>query len=87
MTGNTYSCNGGSGDTICIWYNTAHAAYTCENGEYNACTGFSGDGDDLVMYSPNSNNVDGGYYCVVGSCRSQREGYWNYDGLVGGPQD
>ncbi|PCG96925.1 Hypothetical protein PENO1_065820 [Penicillium occitanis (nom. inval.)] len=86
-TGNTYSCNGGSGDTICVWYNTAHTAYTCENGEFNACTGFSGDGDNFVMYSPNSNNVGGGYYCVVGTCRSQGEGYWNYDGPAGGPQD
>ncbi|EEA19900.1 conserved hypothetical protein [Talaromyces marneffei ATCC 18224] len=86
-TGNSYNCNGNPGDTVCVWYNTAHTAYTCENGMYNTCTGFSGNGDHFVMFSPNAGNVGGGYYCVIGTCRSQGEGYWNYDGPAGGPRD
>ncbi|KAF8858500.1 hypothetical protein BDZ45DRAFT_714455 [Acephala macrosclerotiorum] len=85
-TGNTYSCTGNSGDTVCVWYNTAHTAHTIQNGAYNDCTGFSPSGGDLVMYSPNSNNVGGGYYCVIGTCRSQGSEYWNYDSPAGSPQ-
>lgn len=56
METHTYSCTGNSGDTVCVWYNTAHTAYTVQNGAYNDCTGFSPSGGTLVMYSPNSNN-------------------------------
>ncbi|CZR64860.1 uncharacterized protein PAC_14759 [Phialocephala subalpina] len=65
-TGNTYSCTGNSGDTVCVWYNTAHTAYTVQNGAYNDCTRFSPLGGTLVMYSPNSNNVGGGVIVLLG---------------------
>ena len=79
-TGNTYTCNGASGDTVCIWYNTMHTAYTvyneltmagpwgCDQGPVNS--------PDFILRSPNTNNAGGGYYCVVGTCRSQGEAYW-----------
>ncbi|KAJ5612751.1 hypothetical protein N7510_005945 [Penicillium lagena] len=86
-TGDTYSCTGSSNDTVCVWYNTAHTAYTVQNGAYNDCTGFSPSGSTLIMRSPNSNNVGGGYNCIIGtSCSSQGANYWDYNGPAGGPQ-
>lgn len=85
-TGNSYNRTGNSGDTVCVWYNTAHTAYTCQNGAYNDCTGFSPSSGEFVMFSPNINNVGGGYYCVIGTCRSQGSGYLDYNGPAGGPQ-
>ncbi|KPM37924.1 hypothetical protein AK830_g8633 [Neonectria ditissima] len=83
-TGNTYTCTADAGETVCIWYNTAHTAYTVQNADSGPCLN-SPVGDSFVLYSPNANNDGGGYYCVVGTCRSQTNGYWNYDGPAGGP--
>ncbi|KAF9761351.1 hypothetical protein IL306_003848 [Fusarium sp. DS 682] len=83
-TGNSYTCNGGPGETICIWYNIAHTAYTVQDVTTNPCTG-SKESSPYVMFSPNENNSGGGYYCVVGTCRSKGEGYWDYNGRAGGP--
>ncbi|KAH7129219.1 hypothetical protein EDB81DRAFT_661255 [Dactylonectria macrodidyma] len=84
-TGNTYTCTGGPGETLCIWYNTAHTAYTVQNVMYNTCgTSYTSSGP-FVMYSPNENNRGGGYYCVIGTCRSQGDNYWDKTGRAGGP--
>lgn len=83
-TGATYSCGGLPGETICVWYNTAHTAYTVANQQYNACQTLD-PGPSFVMYSPNTANSGGGYYCVVGACRSQGSAYWDYSGRAGGP--
>ncbi|CAL5868549.1 uncharacterized protein PFLUO_LOCUS2776 [Penicillium psychrofluorescens] len=86
-TGDTYSCTGSSNDTVCVWYNTAHTAYTVQNGAYNDCTGFSPSGGTFIMRSPNSNNEGGGYNCIIGSsCTNQGADYWDYNGPAGGPQ-
>ncbi|KAI3010078.1 hypothetical protein CBS147346_1860 [Aspergillus niger] len=37
-TGLDYQCTASSHQTVCIWYNTAHTAYTVQNGLYNVCT-------------------------------------------------
>ncbi|KFY39147.1 hypothetical protein V495_06128 [Pseudogymnoascus sp. VKM F-4514 (FW-929)] len=84
-TGNEYTCYGAAGDTVCVWYKTAHTAYTVRNYDYNQCTGASPKGTAVVK-SPNNNNKGGNYYCVMGSaCRSQGEGYWDNNGPAGGP--
>ncbi|KAF5975483.1 hypothetical protein FCOIX_7669 [Fusarium coicis] len=83
-TGNSYTCNAGKGETVCIWYNIAHTAYTVQEYTKNTCTEGKG-GTPYVMYSPNENNKGGGYYCVIGTCRSKGEGYWDYNGRAGGP--
>ncbi|KAF5249676.1 hypothetical protein FANTH_4984 [Fusarium anthophilum] len=83
-TGNSYTCNAGKGETVCIWYNIAHTAYTVQEWTKNTCTEGSG-GTPFVMFSPNENNKGGGYYCVIGTCRSKGEGYWDYNGRAGGP--
>ncbi|KAF5662963.1 hypothetical protein FHETE_7708 [Fusarium heterosporum] len=89
-TGNAYSCSGGHGEDVCIWYKTAHTAYTVQNRE--RVTGpCATDGkwhftsDPFVMFSPNEGNRGGGYYCVVGTCRAQGDAYWDYSGRAGGP--
>lgn len=101
-TGNTYSCTADAGETVCIWYNTAHTAcefpfsvphVSCTNKTLQDTVQNAHDGpclngpvgDSIVLFSPNANNDGGGYYCVVGTCRSQTDGYWNYDGPAGGP--
>ncbi|KAL4894784.1 hypothetical protein BDV59DRAFT_164140 [Aspergillus ambiguus] len=85
-TGLNYECTASSHQTVCIWYNTAHTAYTVQNGLYNQCTGFSPNKDaSFVMFSPNQNNKGGGFYCVIGTCRSQGQNYWDKSGRAGGP--
>ncbi|KAH6888424.1 hypothetical protein B0T10DRAFT_488155 [Thelonectria olida] len=84
-TGNTYTCTAGEGETICIWYNTAHTAYTVQNYDRNVCGTSNTNGGPYVMYSPNDKNSGGGYYCVIGTCRSQGDQYWDKTGRAGGP--
>ncbi|RBR26133.1 uncharacterized protein FIESC28_01161 [Fusarium coffeatum] len=87
-TGNTYSCTGSTGEDVCVWYNTAHTAYTVQNMQRDSCAvggGWDADGDPFVMFSPNANNRGGGYYCVIGTCRAQGDNYWDYSGRAGGP--
>ncbi|CAO2653056.1 Nn.00g024670.m01.CDS01 [Neocucurbitaria sp. VM-36] len=59
-TGNEYTCYGASGDDVCIWYNTAHTAYTVHNWAQNTCNGgpkrYS---DPFVMKPPNKANRGG----------------------------
>ncbi|PNP84215.1 hypothetical protein FNYG_02903 [Fusarium nygamai] len=87
-TGNTYTCTGSAGEDVCVWYNTAHTAYTVQNKERDSCAvggGWDSAGDPFVMYSPNESNRGGGYYCVIGTCRAQGDNYWDYSGRTGGP--
>ncbi|KAF5974755.1 hypothetical protein FBULB1_7643 [Fusarium bulbicola] len=87
-TGNTYTCTGSAGEDVCVWYNTAHTAYTVQNKERDSCAvggGWDSTGDPFVMYSPNESNRGGGYYRVIGTCRAQGDNYWDYSGRAGGP--
>ncbi|KAE9374265.1 hypothetical protein N431DRAFT_533059 [Stipitochalara longipes BDJ] len=85
-TGDTYTCTGASHDTVCVWYNTHFTSYTVQNGMLNQCTGWQSTGGTFTMYSPNAHNAGGqDYYCVIGSCRSQGQGYWGYNIAAGGP--
>ena len=79
-TANTYTCNGAPGETVCLWYNTMHTAYTVYN-IYEmvgtpGCNNFPVTGPNFILRSPNTNNAGGGYYCVVGTCRTQGQAYW-----------
>ncbi|KAH8777418.1 hypothetical protein F5883DRAFT_486721 [Diaporthe sp. PMI_573] len=84
-TGREYTCTASSRETLCLWYNTAHTAYTVQNGMHNPCTGTQNSGGPYVMFSPNRRNQGGGYYCVVGTCRNQGDNYWDYNGRAGEP--
>ncbi|KAF2094600.1 hypothetical protein NA57DRAFT_80399 [Rhizodiscina lignyota] len=84
-TGNEYQCTAGTGETVCIWYGTAHTAYTVQNNYDTTCNEDS-TGGPFVMYSPNANNAGGvSYYCVVGPCSYKGAGYWDKSGPAGGP--
>ena len=76
-------CDGDPGDTVCVWYNMAYTAYTVQNGYQGDCLDVQV--DPYVMWSPNTNNAGGGYYCVVGTCRNINAEYWDYNGRAGGP--
>ncbi|KAF2828371.1 hypothetical protein CC86DRAFT_465212 [Ophiobolus disseminans] len=85
-TGNDYQCYGAAGDTVCVWYNTAHTAYTGRPYTVNSCDpGRRIYRKEIIMKSPNKANRGGGYYCVVGTCRAQGDGYWDDSGRAGGP--
>ncbi|RSL82000.1 hypothetical protein CEP51_005430 [Fusarium floridanum] len=84
-TGNSYSCNAGKGETACIWYNTAHTAYTVRETARNSCGGSYTARGPYILFSPNEQNRGGGYYCVIGTCRSQGDEYWDKSGRAGGP--
>ncbi|CAK4031393.1 Hypothetical predicted protein [Lecanosticta acicola] len=67
-----------AGRNVCIWYSQAFTAYTVQAFESNACTGRRKVGDPFVITSPNKDNVGGeGFYCVVGTCRTNGQGYWH----------
>ncbi|KAJ4127885.1 hypothetical protein NW768_008165 [Fusarium equiseti] len=79
---NEYSCEGAAGDTVCIWYSTAHTAYTVKKLTSNPCTGTTKYGP-YIIFSPNKQNRGGGYYCVNGACRAKDDEYWDYNGRAG----
>ncbi|ORX35461.1 hypothetical protein BD324DRAFT_652587 [Kockovaella imperatae] len=83
-TGNSYTCDGNAGETVCIWQNVAHTAYSVMEEEINNCVGVTSSHAGVIR-SPNSNNQGGGFYCVVGTCGDQGDGYWEA-GCAGGPQ-
>ncbi|KAK7418933.1 hypothetical protein QQX98_003636 [Neonectria punicea] len=88
-TGNSYTCYGAVGDTVCVWYNTAHTAYTVRSvvTQQQPCSNpVETVSDPVVIKSPNSNNRGGGYYCVIGTCRAKGDAYWDDNGPAGGPQ-
>ncbi|OQO06074.1 hypothetical protein B0A48_08662 [Cryoendolithus antarcticus] len=80
-TGNSYECNGGPGDTVCIWQKIAHTAYTVR--DHDPCSAWYG--APAVITSPNKGNRGGGYYCVVGTCRNTGDQCWDKEGRAGGP--
>lgn len=84
-TGTDYHCTGGTGDTVCVWYNVAHTAYTVRNAFKDLCTYKQSFSQPYIISSPNSENDDGGRYCVVGACRHKNANYWDRNGRAGGP--
>ena len=77
------SCTGQPGENVCLWYKMAYTAYTVKNSYQGEC--LISEPEPYVMWSPNSNNAGGGYYCVVGTCRNINAEYWDYSGRAGGP--
>lgn len=76
-TGNDYTCEGKTGEDVCVWYNVAYTGYTVADWTYNSCTGSHQDTVPYVIWSPNSNNGHGNYYCATGDeCATQGDGYW-----------
>ncbi|CEJ95201.1 hypothetical protein VHEMI10696 [[Torrubiella] hemipterigena] len=90
-TGQTGTCNGGAGDTICVWYRTAHTAYTVQKYAYYWRFQQVQDGTKVdapyVIWSPNANGVGDGYVCALNKdCWNQGGVWWGKSGPAGGPQ-
>ena len=85
-TGTAYGCDGKTGDFFSMWKNQGQTAYTVRNIISN-CGAVSDDGGDYVMWSPNSQDRDGYYYCVYGRsyCRAQGDRWLDTNGRAGGP--
>ncbi|KAL1963822.1 hypothetical protein VTN77DRAFT_7753 [Rasamsonia byssochlamydoides] len=78
-----YQCDGNPGETICVWMNVAHTTYTVQNWQQD-CDGPDGPvGKPYIIWSPNTDNVGGGPYCVTGSCRGINASSWIYNGRGG----
>jgi len=76
-TGDTYTCSAGPGESVCVWVDIPHIAYTVALGvvdpNYQCTTQPYG---PLVMESPTGTMT---YYCVRGdACRTNGEEYWCY---------
>ncbi|KAF2830289.1 hypothetical protein CC86DRAFT_433967 [Ophiobolus disseminans] len=54
---------------------TTSSCYRPDNGKVN----------QWIIKSPNEKNAGGGYYCVIGTCRSKGDQYWDNSGRAGGP--
>jgi hypothetical protein len=85
-TSNDYGCDGQPHDEVCAWYNTAHTAYTVET-MTQGCRDrdWHREGPEQIIKSPNLNNNGGNHYCVVNTCRSINNDYWDNSGRFGGP--
>ncbi len=75
-TGQTYTCNGNPGNTICIWKNIAHTAYTVNNYAGTTCAPLQ-KSEAIVVKSPNLNNAGGDFWCGVDICGTQGDQYWD----------
>lgn len=86
-TGNTYECQGGKNQVVCIKYRTAMTAYTVQKGYNFPCTAAKQwESQNIIIWSPNKNNKGGAYYCVIGSaCRHQGDSWLVKEGRAGGP--
>lgn len=73
----SYLCNAEAGQTVCVWHNAPHTAYTVRNVRR---VGFAVtyESDPFIMRSPKSADK-GHFYCVRGHCRNRGDGYWGDD--------
>ncbi|KAG5747982.1 hypothetical protein H9Q69_004333 [Fusarium xylarioides] len=77
--GASYSCNGGAGDTVCVWYKVAHTAYRVRMPK--GLTEKDMHGPQIVIASPNKENKGGGFQCATGkNCVYKGATYWDCHG-------
>jgi hypothetical protein len=87
VTTGTYSeCNGGPGQYMAVWKKVAQTAYTVRNRYVVGCTAVTYS-DNYVMWSPNTNNRGGEFYCVYGQqyVRAIGDRWLDTTGRAGGP--
>ncbi|KAK2022996.1 hypothetical protein LX32DRAFT_628926 [Colletotrichum zoysiae] len=90
-TGNSYECPGEAHDFFALWKSQAQTAYSVRNFQStDALCGAVNKADTtpFVMWSPNSNNRGGYYYCVYGKqyVRHQGARWLDTKPIVGGPR-
>ncbi|KAF4549538.1 Hypothetical protein D9617_21g097590 [Elsinoe fawcettii] len=85
--GETLNCAGQPGESVCVWHNAAHTAYTVENWTSDDVCMNNERMDHLsIIKSPNDRNRGGNLYCVVGTCRAVTDNYWDNTPVPGGPR-
>ncbi|KAF1830239.1 hypothetical protein BDW02DRAFT_601861 [Decorospora gaudefroyi] len=81
-TGNSYSCNGGSGETVCVWAGTHHWEYSAKNTWKPAdprC-GQGSESPNIRMWSPIEGHKGVHYWCGHNSeCNDKGADYWKPD--------
>ncbi|KAK8084047.1 hypothetical protein PG996_002828 [Apiospora saccharicola] len=84
-TGNSWSCQKEGDVMFSLWKKQGQTAYTVQN-HYVSCAGRQDVGSPYVIWSPNSRNINGFYYCVVGHqyCRNNGDRWLETDGPAGG---
>ncbi|KAK2616693.1 hypothetical protein QQS21_000305 [Conoideocrella luteorostrata] len=89
-TGQVNTCHAKKGDRVCVWWRTAHTAYTVQTYRHNAAfspTKGNKIGQPTVIKSPNKNHVGSGYICGRGDqCDTKGEEKWGNITPFGGPQ-
>ncbi|KAK9415860.1 hypothetical protein SUNI508_09989 [Seiridium unicorne] len=92
QTGNTPNCQSKPDeeqDILCVWFRTAHTAYTVQNWKHDLNqnpTDGDKDGDPHVLTSPNDKNVGHAYVCGRGDrCKEQGAEFWGSSAPAGGP--
>ncbi|KAK0641381.1 hypothetical protein B0T16DRAFT_393671 [Cercophora newfieldiana] len=75
---------GEPGEEICIWKAVGRTAYKARDYMMNQCNSGEPAGDVFEIVSPNTNNVDGDFYCVRGPCRNKGDSY-EAERYQGGP--
>ncbi|KAF5579275.1 uncharacterized protein FSUBG_13650 [Fusarium subglutinans] len=82
--GNSYTCHGKEGDTVCVWYKVAHTAITVRNQRparrHDKLRGIKTQpyGKQMVVAAPNRRNEGGGVVCKYNDeCKSLGDTYWD----------
>ncbi|KAF4626835.1 hypothetical protein G7Y89_g11321 [Cudoniella acicularis] len=70
--GDTNTCDGVAGDTVCVWRSVAYAAYTVQPDPSQPICNWNG---NIVMRAPLTDNP-GQFYCVKNACRNINDNYW-----------
>ncbi|KAI1391616.1 uncharacterized protein F4822DRAFT_427471 [Hypoxylon trugodes] len=80
-TSQTYDCTAAPDQTVCIWYKSTQMSYLVQSVRHYSCDAGDEASDPTVLNSPINGNPGGGYYCVIGTCRSKEMVDNDSDGL------
>ncbi|KAI1102631.1 hypothetical protein F4804DRAFT_334123 [Jackrogersella minutella] len=75
-TGDQYGCTGITNQEVCVWYRASYTSYTVQKVHHWPCGEGTSRDDPVILNSPDKDNSDTNYYCVIGPCRSEGDGYW-----------
>ena len=76
-SGEEYSCQGGPGQTVCTWVETAYTVYEVRyTNDYTSTASAYCQADSEAKF-PNANNAGGKYYCGYGkTCQHINAAFW-----------
>ena len=71
-SGETYTCDAGQGQTVCVWVNVDYKVFGA-----SALPQCPQPPPGAEVKVPTTDNAGGGYYCVYGDdCRAMDQNYW-----------